>query len=106
VAVVLSGGNVDPLLLAKLLEFGLTASGRFLRLAIVLPDRPGSLAALTGFLAAERLNVVDVEHHRTGLRLPVGGVEVVVTLETRDRAHQAAVVEAVRGAGYAVEADD
>lgn len=103
VAVVLSGGNVDPLLLSKILEFGLSASGRFLRLAVILPDRPGSLAGLAGFLADAGLNVVDVEHHRTGMRLPVGGVEVVVTVETRDRAHQTAVIEDLRGAGYRVD---
>lgn len=106
VAVVLSGGNIDALLLAKLLEFGLTASGRFLRLGIVVPDRPGSLAALTSFVAGQRLNVVDVEHHRTGLRLPVGGVEVVMTVETRDREHQEAVVAALRDAGYTVQTHD
>ena len=106
VAVVLSGGNIDALLLAKLLEFGLGASGRFLRLVIVVEDRPGALAGLTDLVAALGLNVIDVEHHRAGLRLPLGGVEVVMTVETRDQDHRTEVVGRLRGAGYTVEVDE
>ncbi len=106
VAVVLGGGNIDPLLLSKLYEHGLSVSGRYLRLRIVMDDRPGSLARLTAAVAERGLNVIDVEHHRTGLRLPVGGVEIVLTIETRDHGHQAEVVDALRALGYGVEQDD
>jgi hypothetical protein len=63
---VLSGGNVDPLLLTKLIEHGLSAAGRYLTLRVVMADRVGALAALTGELARLGLNVLDVEHHRSG----------------------------------------
>ena len=100
---ILSGGNVDPLLLTKLIDHGLNASGRFLVLRVVLDDRPGSLAGLTSTLARLGLNVLSVEHHRAGLALAVEEVEVLLTLETRDPAHRDEVVRMVREAGYRVE---
>jgi threonine dehydratase len=99
---VLSGGNVDPLLLIKLIDHGLTAAGRYLVLRIVLDDRPGALATLTESIAAMGLNVLSVEHHRSGVELPLDQVEVLITVETRDPAHRDEVVAALRGAGYAV----
>jgi threonine dehydratase len=100
---VLSGGNVDPLLLTKLVEHGLSAAGRYLVLRVVLADRPGALAALTGELATRNLNVLSVEHHRAGLDLAVDEVEVLVTLETRDPEHRDEVVSSLRAAGYRVD---
>jgi threonine dehydratase len=101
---VLSGGNVDPLLLTKLIDHGLTAAGRYLVLRIVLDDRPGALATLTGSIATMGLNVLSVEHHRSGVALPLDHVEVLITVETRDPDHRAEVVAALRSAGYDVEA--
>jgi threonine dehydratase len=103
VVAVLSGGNVDPLLLGRLVHHGLSVAGRYLILRAVLDDRPGALSALTTEVAALGLNVLAVEHHRAGLRLPVEKVEVLLTLETRDPAHRGEVVDALRGAGFAVE---
>ena len=100
---VLSGGNVDPLLLTKLIEHGLAAAGRYLTLSIVMADRVGALAALTTQLARLRLNVLDVEHHRSGRDLAVAEVEVQVTVETRDLAHHDEVVAALTELGYRVE---
>jgi threonine dehydratase len=100
---VLSGGNVDPLLLIKLIEHGLTAAGRYLIVRVVLDDHPGALADVTRSVASMGLNVVSVEHHRAGLALPFDRVEVVLTVETRDATHAAEVVEALRAAGYEVE---
>ena len=100
---VLSGGNVDPLLLTKLIEHGLSAAGRYLTLRIVMADRVGALAALTGALADLHLNVLDVEHHRSGRDLALAEVEVQVTVETRDLAHHAEVVQALTAAGYRAE---
>ena len=100
---VLSGGNVDPLLLTKLIEHGLAAAGRYLTLRIVMADRVGALAALTTQLARLGLNVLDVEHHRSGRDLAVSEVEVQVTVETRDVAHHDEVVTALTEAGYRVE---
>ena len=103
VVAVLSGGNVDPLLLTKMIEHGLSAAGRYLTLRVVMPDRVGALAGLTSELARLRLNVLDVEHHRSGLPLAVSEVEVQVTVETRDRAHHEEVVRALKAAGYQVD---
>lgn len=100
---VLSGGNVDPLLLTKLIDHGLSAAGRFIVLRVVLSDRPGALAGLTSAVAAMALNVLSVEHHREGLDLAIDEVEVLLTLETRDPAHREQVVSDLRGAGYRVE---
>lgn len=103
VVAVLSGGNVDPLLLIKLIEHGLSAAGRYMLLRIVLDDRPGGLAAITDAVAKLGLNVLDVEHHRVGLRLGIDKVEVLLTLETRDSAHRDDSVRALREAGFHVE---
>jgi threonine dehydratase len=97
---ILSGGNVDPLLLTKLIEHGLSAAGRYLTLRIVMADRVGALAALTSELANLGLNVLDVEHHRSGRDLALSEVEVQVTVETRDSAHHTEVVNALAAAGF------
>ena len=96
---VLSGGNVDPLLLIKLIEHGLSAAGRYLRLRIVLPDRPGSLAAVTAAVAGLGLNVLAVEHHRAGVDLAVDQVEVIFTVETRDPGHAQQIVDDLHSRG-------
>lgn len=103
-AVVVSGGNVDPLLLVKLIEHGMSAAGRYLVLRVVVGDRPGSLASLTAAVAERGLNVLSVEHHRSGLSgLGVDEVEVLLTLETRDPAHRDEIVADLRGDGYRVD---
>jgi threonine dehydratase len=98
----LSGGNVDPLLLIKLVEHGLSAAGRYLRLRVILPDHPGSLAGITSALAELGLNVLEVEHHRAGVHVAVDQVEVLITLETRDPEHRDDVVAGLRERGYQV----
>jgi threonine dehydratase len=100
---VLSGGNIDPLLLTKLIEHGLSVAGRYLTLRIVMADRVGALAALTAELAGLGLNVLDVEHHRSGRDLALSEVEVQVTVETRDLDHHAEVVRDLTAAGYQVQ---
>ena len=99
----LSGGNVDPLLLTKLIEHGLAAAGRYLTLRVVMGDRVGALAGLTTALAGLGLNVLGVEHHRSSRNLAVAEVEVQVTVETRDLEHHSEVVAALTAAGYRVE---
>lgn len=100
---ILSGGNVDPLLLTKLIDHGLTAAGRYLVLRIVVGDQPGALADLTARLAELRLNVLDVEHHRSGRHLGLREVEVAVTVETRDSEHHREVLRSLEAAGYRAE---
>ncbi|MDQ2812334.1 MAG: threonine ammonia-lyase [Actinomycetota bacterium] len=100
VVVVLSGGNIDPLLLSKLLRHGLTAAGRYLAFRCRLPDRPGSLATLLADLADLGANVLEVGHERLAPRLHVDEVEVVLQVETRGPEHCGDVIGALRAAGY------
>jgi threonine dehydratase len=103
VVTVLSGGNVDPLLLIKLIDHGLTAAGRYVILRVVVDDRPGSLATLTAEIARLGLNVLQVEHHRSGLDLDVAKVEIRLTLETRNSIHREEIVADLEKLGYQVE---
>jgi threonine dehydratase len=100
VVAVLSGGNIDPLLLSKLLRHGLTAAGRYLAFRCRLPDHPGSLAKLLADLADLGANVLEVSHERLAPRLHVDEVEVVLQVETRGPAHCGEVIAALRSGGY------
>jgi threonine dehydratase len=100
VVAVLSGGNVDPLLMLRVIQHGMAAAGRYLALRLRIPDRPGSLAALLGVLATTRANVLEVEHVRTSPKLSVSEVELALRLETQGRDHCAEVLSVLRGAGY------
>jgi threonine dehydratase len=99
---VLSGGNVDPLLLGKLIRHGMAAAGRYLSLRVRIPDRPGGLARLLGELAEEGANVMEVVHERILTTLSIDEVEVLLQLETRSTAHAEAVLERLREHGYRV----
>jgi threonine dehydratase len=100
VVVVLSGGNIDPLLLQRVLRHGLAVAGRFLSFRAHISDRPGALARLLAEVAAADASVLEVEHVRTNPRLRVDEVEVSLQLETRGAEHCEAVVERLREAGY------
>jgi len=100
VVAVLSGGNIDPLLLSKVLRHGLISAGRFLSLRVRIPDRPGELARLLSVLAARAANVLDVEHSRTGRGLHLDEAEVLLQLETRGRSHGDDVLVGLSEAGY------
>ena len=102
VVIVLSGGNIDPLLLTKVVRHGLIAAGRFLSLRVRIPDRPGELARLLGVLATSGANVLDVEHQRTGRGLRLDEVEVELQVETRGSEHSTAVLDELSGAAYVV----
>ncbi|MCA6093244.1 threonine ammonia-lyase [Streptomyces sp. SCA3-4] len=102
VVAVLSGGNVDPLLLQRVLRHGMAAAGRYLSLRLLLTDRPGALAALLDVLSSAGANVIDISHVRTDPRLGLTEAEVELHLETAGPEHCAAVGAALRAAGYAV----
>ena len=99
---VLSGGNIDPLLLGKMIRHGMASAGRYLNIRVRIPDRPGGLARLLRELADEGANVLEVVHQRTSMALSIDEVEVHVQLETRGPDHAEAVLSRLRNDGYRV----
>jgi len=102
VVAVLSGGNIDPLLLLRIIRFGLAAAGRYLQFRVRLPDSPGSLAGLLADLAGADANVLEIEHVRTGAALRVHEVEIAVQLEAKGSAHCDEILRMLRDKGYSV----
>ena len=103
VLVVLSGGNIDPLLLLRVIRFGLGASGRYFAFRTKLPDRPGQLHRLLGLIAEQGANVIGVEHHREGVSLELGEVDLALQVETKGSDHITQLVESLAMSGYVVE---
>jgi threonine dehydratase len=103
VCVLLSGGNIDPTMLISVMRHGLTLAGRYLVFRTRIADRPGSLVELLELIAAERGNVVSVEHHREGMEIDVVETEVSLTVITRDSAHCGQLVAALASRGYRVD---
>lgn len=103
--VILSGGNIDPLLLTRVIGHGLSAAGRYLAMRVTIADRPGALGALLAVVGAAGASVVDIVHSRTGMWLAVDEVEVSLTVETRGPAHRDDVLAALRDAGFRVHAE-
>jgi threonine dehydratase len=101
--VVLSGGNIDPLLLGKVIRHGMASAGRYLNVRVRIPDRPGGLANLLVELADQGANVLEVVHERTSRFLSVDEVEVQVQLETRGPEHAESVLARLREDGYRVD---
>lgn len=102
VVALLSGGNVDPLVLQRTLRHGMAAAGRYLSLRLRLSDHPGALAGLLRELSRADANVLDVSHVRTDPRLGLSEVEVEIHLETKGPEHCVAVAGALRQAGYTI----
>jgi threonine dehydratase len=100
VAVVLSGGNVDPLLLGRVIRHGLAAAGRYLVLRLIIPDTPGTLAELLAEIADAGANVAEVMHARSNPIVGTDEVEVLVQLETRGEEHARTVVDRLARRGY------
>ncbi len=100
VVAVLSGGNVDPLLMMRVIRHGMAAAGRYLQFRVVTTDRPGSLAALLRILADTDANVLEVEHSRTGPALGVNEVEIGLQIETQGPDHCKQVLHTLSEAGY------
>jgi len=100
IVVVLSGGNIDPLLMLRIIRHGMVAAGRYLQCRVVMPDRPGSLARLIADCAAADANVVEVEHMRHDANLLIDEVDILIQLETKGPQHCQDVLTSLRGAGY------
>lgn len=99
VCAVLSGGNIDPLVLTHVINHGLRAAGRYLVVKAIVADRPGGLSGLLTVISESGASVLDVVHRRTTPELAVDEVEVMLTMETRGRAHRDEVLTALQGAG-------
>jgi len=100
VVTILSGGNIDPLLLQRVVAHGLAASGRYMSLQIPLPDRPGQLARVSELLAIAGANVIEVLHTRHGQGLQISEVILQLSVETRGEEHRAHVIDVLREAGF------
>jgi len=98
--VVLSGGNIDPLLLQRLIRFGLSASGRYFAFHTRLSDRPGELHKLLGLVADLGANIVGVEHRREGVFVELGEVDVALQLETKGPDHIEEISKRLSASGY------
>ena len=103
VLALLSGGNIDASLMVQVMRRGLALSGRYLVVRTRVLDRPGELAKLLDLLAAERVNIVEVEHQREAAGVPVGDTGVELTLLTRDPEHCEQLLAQMREWGYPVE---
>jgi threonine dehydratase len=97
---ILSGGNIDPLMMERIISHGLAASERYLKLRIPLPDRPGQLARTAEIVAASNANVVEVLHTRHGSGMQISEVELELHIETRGPEHAELVLYNLREAGY------
>lgn len=102
VVAVLSGGNIDPLLLLRVIRHGMAAAGRYLALRVTVPDAPGGLARLLNDLADVDANVLDVVHERTGANLSIDDVEIALQVETRGPVHRERVLTSLADSGYSV----
>ena len=100
VGLVLCGGNIDPLVLADIIERGMVRSGRLTRLIVELRDLPGALAQVTACIAAAGANIEEVHHQRKFTNLPVQSAAVEFVLQTRNHAHAAEIIATLKNAGF------
>jgi threonine dehydratase len=103
--VILSGGNIDPMMMERVISHGLAASERYLKLRIPLPDRPGQLARIAALIAESNANVVEVLHTRHGNGMQISHVELEMHIETRGPEHADAVLVRLRDEGYEPRVD-
>ncbi|WAP51236.1 threonine ammonia-lyase [Arthrobacter sp. ATA002] len=99
-AVVLSGGNIDPMLMLKVIQRGLAAAGRYLVVRILLDDRPGSLATISRIIAESDANVTGVDHTRVGGSISMGDVAITINMETKGHEHCEHVLNNLRASGF------
>jgi threonine dehydratase len=100
VVVVLSGGNIDPLLLMRVIRHGMAAAGRYLSLRVRIPDTPGGLARLLTQLADLDVNIIEVLHERISETLHLDEVEVALQLELRGEDHRGRVLSTLTSNDY------
>ena len=103
VGLVLGGGNIDPMLLAAIVQRGMVRAGRLARLRVCARDVPGSLARITAIVSDNGANIDEVHHQRAFTMLTAQNVEIQLVVQTRGHAHVAALLEALRSAGFEAE---
>ena len=96
----LCGGNIDPLLLAAIIERGMVRAGRLARIRVSARDVPGSLARITATVADAGANIDEVHHQRAFTMLAAQNVDIELVIQTRGRAHIAQVLEVLTAAGF------
>ena len=106
VVAVLSGGNIDPVLLMRIIRHGMAAAGRYMQLRVKVSDMPGNLAQLLTDIALMDANVLEVEHTRIGSELLVDEVEINIEIETKGFSHRTEVLHFLRKKGYDVHVDE
>jgi threonine dehydratase len=106
VGLVLTGGNIDPLMLGELIERGMVRAGRLARIRVDLRDLPGALAQATRLIADAHANITEVHHQRAFTALPVRNVEVDFVLQTRGPEHIEEVIGILNDAGFAASNHD
>ena len=99
---VLCGGNIDLSLIGQIIEYSLASSGRLLMIEATVPDTPNQLVRLLSICGSLGANIAQVEHFRGEMYIPVGYTKVLFSMETYDAVHQATIVAALEGSGYAV----
>jgi len=104
VGLVLGGGNIDPLVLAEIIERGMVRAGRLARVLVEVRDLPGSLARVTACIAEQNANIEQVHHQRAFTSLAVQNAEVDLVLKTRSHEHVERIVEALQRAGFKARA--
>jgi len=102
---VLSGGNLDPLLMQKIIGHGLEAANRYTTITVMLPDRPGQLVKTSEAIARAHGNVVEVLHTRHGRGLGIGEVELQISVETSDREHVQRIMDELNSSGLKARID-
>ncbi|NHU85318.1 threonine ammonia-lyase [Kocuria sp. JC486] len=98
--VVLSGGNVDPMLMLKVIQRGLAAAGRYMTVKMMLVDRPGELTHISSIISRLDANVTGVDHTRIGGSLAMGDVSITIDMETKGHEHSRQVLDALEAEGY------
>jgi len=98
--VVLSGGNIDPMLMLKVIQRGLSAAGRYMTIKMMLTDRPGELALISKIIAVQDANVTGVDHTRIGGSLSMGDVSITIDMETKGHEHCRQILRALEAEGY------
>jgi threonine dehydratase len=103
IVLVVSGGNIDVHLLDRIIEKGLSQTGRVVRLGVILRDTPGALAKLSDLVAQHQANILHIIHERAARDIPIGFSKVILVLETRGPEHIQDIEKGLKEKGYSIQ---